>query len=307
MNRGSRETLDALAINPDIAQVLAEDPESFAPSSHRSRVMAELRRNWGAMAGIVMLCGIILVTLAAPLIAGHDPNAIGFFLNQSPSGSHWFGTDYLGRDLLARVMYGGRISLPAGLGVVVLSVGAGVPLGLVAGYVGKTLDDVIMRFMDILLSFPGIILAIGVIGILSAGLGSAIIAIGITSIPFYARFVRGSTLSLKEQDFIVAAHVAGTRHVNIIRRHILPNVLGPLLVLAASSFGYAILLTAGLSFLGLGTQPPTSDWGVLVSQGNANMFLAASEVIFPGLAIAVTVLSVNLIADGLTDAFDVRG
>jgi peptide/nickel transport system permease protein len=203
-------------------------------------------------------------------------------------------------------VYGGRISLPAALGVVLLGAGIGVPIGVVSGYVGRTFDDVVMRLMDILLSFPSIILAIGVIGILSPGLVAAIIAIGITGIPFYARFVRGSTLAVKEHDFIASARVAGTRDLHIIWRHILPNVLGPLVVIGASNFGYAILSIAALSFLGLGTQPPTSDWGVLVSQGRTYMFQAASEVLFPGIVIILAVLSVNLLADGLSDVLDVR-
>jgi peptide/nickel transport system permease protein len=205
------------------------------------------------------------------------------------------------------VVYGGRISFPAGLGVVVLAAGIGVPFGLLAGYIGRVVDDIFMRLMDMLLAFPGIVLAIGVIAILGVGLTSAIIAIGVTSIPYYARFVRASTLSAKEEDYITAARVVGSSHLRIIRRHVVPNVLGPLVVLGASNFGYAILATAALSYLGLGTQPPTSDWGVLMSQGYQHMFEAASEVIFPGLAIVLTVLGVNLLADGLTDAFSARG
>ena len=259
------------------------------------------------MAGTTTLLVLTVVSIFAPLIARYNPDIQNYFLlNASPSGSHWFGTDYVGRDMWARVLYGGRISLPAGLGVVLLGAGIGVPLGLLAGYIGGLSDDIFMRLMDILFAFPGIILAIFVIGILSPGLTSAVLAIGITAIPFFARFVRGSTLAMKEQDYVMAAMTLGTRHHTIIRRHILPNVLGPVTILCATTFGYAILATAALSYLGLGSAPPTSDWGTLVYQGYQHMFDAASEVIFPGLAIVGTVLAVNLIADALTDAFNPR-
>jgi peptide/nickel transport system permease protein len=290
-----------------IAELAAETSNGEEVFDESEGLLSRILRSGTAIAGLVILLVLVVVSLIAPLIARYNPDIINVLaLNQAPSGSHWFGTDYVGRDLWARVVYGGRISLPAGLGVVLLGAGIGVPIGLVSGYVGRLFDDIIMRVMDILLSFPSLILAIGVIGILSPGLTSAIIAIGITSIPFYARFVRGSTIAMKENDFILAAHVSGTRDLHIIRRHILPNVLGPLVILGASNFGYAILSTAALSFLGLGTQPPTSDWGVLVSQGRTYMFQQASEMLFPGVVIILTVLSVNLLADGLTDVLDTR-
>jgi ABC-type dipeptide/oligopeptide/nickel transport system permease subunit len=270
-------------------------------------MLGELLHDGGALAGMGILALLVILTLIAPLIARHDPDIIDVFaLNQGPSGAHWFGTDYLGRDLWARVLYGGRVSLPAGLGVVVIALGLGVPLGLAAGYVGGLLDDLFMRLMDILLAFPGIVLAVLVISILGPGLKSAIVAIGFTSIPFYARFARASTLATKEEVYVAAARAVGTPHRRIMGRHILPNISGPLIVLGATNFGYAVLVTAALSYLGLGTQPPTSDWGVLMSQGYDHMFLAASEVIFPGLAIVLTVLGANLLADGLTDAFNTR-
>jgi peptide/nickel transport system permease protein len=296
-----------MVINAERAEVAAEPTEDIGVKSARSRVLTELLHDGGALAGMGFLALLVVLTLIAPLIARHNPDIINVLaLNQGPSANHWFGTDYLGRDLWARVLYGGRVSLPAGLGVVLVASGVGVPLGLLAGYIGGLVDDVFMRLMDILLAFPGIVLAVGVIAILGAGLNSAILAIGITSIPFFARFARGSTLATKEEAYVAAAHVVGTPHRRIVRRHILPNVAGPLIVLGAATFGYAILATAALSYLGLGTQPPTSDWGVLMSQGYDHMFEAASEVIFPGLAIVLTVLGANLLADGLTDAFNAR-
>ena len=298
-----------MSIETTDADIVEAAHEHEAPTPQTNRVVLQLLRNVGFVTGMSMLVLLVALSLAAPLIARYDPNAQNYLpgmLNGSPSGAHWFGTDYVGRDLWARVLYGGRVSLPAGLGVVLVGAGIGVPLGLLAGYIGGLTDDVFMRFMDILFAFPGIILAIFVIGILSPGLTSAVLAIGITAIPFFARFVRGSTLAMREQDYVTAAITLGTRHAKIIRRHILPNVLGPVTILCATTFGYAILATAALSYLGLGSAPPTSDWGTLVYEGYQHMFDAASEVIFPGLAIVCTVLAMNLIADALTDAFNPR-
>jgi peptide/nickel transport system permease protein len=296
-----------MIVDAELAEQAAEPAEGAEAISARRRMLQELLHDGGALAGIGILSVLVVLTLIAPLIARHDPDIINVFaLNQGPSAAHWFGTDYVGRDLWARILYGGRVSLPAGLGVVVIALGLGVPLGLIAGYVGGLLDDLFMRLMDILLAFPGIVLAVVVISILGPGVRSAIIAIGFTSIPFYARFARASTLATKEEVYVEAAQVIGTPHRRIIGRHILPNISGPLIVLGATNFGYAILVTAALSFLGLGTQPPTSDWGVLMSQGYDHMFEAASEVIFPGLTIVLTVLGANLLADGLTDTFNTR-
>ena len=206
----------------------------------------------------------------------------------------------------SRVVYGGRISLPAGLGVVAIGFGAGVPLGLIAGFVGGLVDDIIMRVVDILLAFPGILLAIGVVAILGPGLTSAVIAVGIAIIPGFARLARGSTLRAREQDYVEAARSQGARTTHILLRHILPNIVDPLIVLATLSLGSAILATAALSFLGLGTQLPTSDWGTLLSQGYEHMFQSWSEVTFPGIAIIVSVLGINLLGDALSDAIDPR-
>ena len=294
-----------MEVDTSDAEIAYAGEQSHSTKRRPSRIRGQLLRNTGFVVGCTILSALVLLSLAAPLIARYNPNAINvLLLNQSSTGAHWFGTDYLGRDLWARVLYGGRVSLPAGLGVVLVGAGIGIPLGLLAGYIGGRTDDIFMRLMDILFAFPGIILALFVIGILSPGLTSAVLAIGITAIPFFARFIRGSTLAMKQQDYVTAAVTLGSRHGTIITRHILPNVLGPVTILCATTFGYAILATAALSYLGLGTAPPTSDWGTLIYEGYQHMFDAASEVIFPGLAIVLTVLSVNLIADALTDAFN---
>jgi peptide/nickel transport system permease protein len=227
-------------------------------------------------------------------------------LNQDPSHAHWFGTDYLGRDMWSRVLYGGRVSLPAGLGVILIAFGIGTPIGLIAGYVGGPLDDFLMRLIDLLLCFPFIILAIGIVAILGPSLQSAVIAVGVGSIPGFARIGRGSTLAVRERDYVLSARALGAGHGHLLFRHVLPNVVDPLIVLATINLGFAILATAALSFLGLGTQLPTSDWGTLLSLGYEHMFQSWSEVTFPGLAIAVSVLGINLLGDGLGDALNPR-
>jgi len=256
---------------------------------------------------MVLLGTIILVALLTPLIASGNPDAVNVFaLNQDPSGSHWFGTDYLGRDLWTRVLYGARISLTAGLGVIVIAFGGGTPLGLIAGYVGGILDDFIMRLVDLLLCFPFIILTIGIVAILGASLQSAVIAVGIATIPGFARIARGSTLAARERDFVLSARALGGNHRHVLFRHVLPNIIDPLIVLATINLGFAILATAALSFLGLGTQLPSSDWGTMLSLGYEHMFQSWSEVTFPGLAIAISVLGINLLGDGLGDALNPR-
>lgn len=256
---------------------------------------------------MVLFGTIIAVSLLAPLIVRGNPDAIDVFaLNQDPSSHHWFGTDYLGRDVLTRVIYGGRSSLAAGLGVILIAFGIGTPLGLVAGYVGGIIDDFFMRLIDLLLCFPFIILTIGIVAILGASLQSAVIAVGIATIPGFARIARGSTLAARERDFVLSARALGSNHLHILFRHVLPNVVDPLIVLATINLGFAILATAALSFLGLGTQLPSSDWGTMLSLGYEHMFQSWSEVTFPGLAIAVAVLGINLLGDGLGDALNPR-
>jgi peptide/nickel transport system permease protein len=294
-----------LAVEPDDVERLQPEVADAPQAPQGSGRLKSVLTNPGVILGGGILLILAAMSIAAPLVAHYNPDIIQLASpNQAPSGTYWFGTDDLARDLFSRVVFGGRVSLLAGLGVVVIGVCFGVPFGLIAGYFSGLTDDVFMRFMDIVLAFPGIILAILVVGILSPGLTSAVIAIGITTIPFFARFARGSTLSIREQDFVVAARVVGTRDTRVIRRHILPNILGPLVVLAATTFGYAILATAALSYLGLGSQPPTSDWGSLMKEGYDNMFQGAHEVIFPGLAILITVMGVNILADGLGSALN---
>jgi len=288
--------------------------ESFAGqilSEHRStfmrQIMQRLLSDPSAIVGAALIALMIVVALLAPLIARYPPNSFDFgALNQGSSAAHWLGTDYLGRDMWSRVIYGGRTSLPAGLGVVAIALGVGGPLGLIAGYVGHLVDDVIMRFMDCLLAFPGILLAIGIVAILGPSLTSSVIAVGVALIPGFARIARGSTLRTRELEYVEASRAEGAGGAHILIRHILPNIIDPLIVLATLNLGSAILATAALSFLGLGTQLPTSDWGTLLSNGYEHMFQSWQEVTFPGLAIIISVLGVNLLGDALGNAIDPR-
>jgi peptide/nickel transport system permease protein len=274
-------------------------------------VLRRLVRNLSAIVGFVLLGFMALVSLAAPLLAHYDPNAIPTafsisVLNQLPSGTHPLGTDYLGRDLLSRVLYGGRASLPAGLGVVAIAFSIGVPVGTLSGYLGGFVDDLIMRAMDVLLAFPGIILAVGIVTILGPSLTFTVIAVGIASIPSYARVARGPALQARENDYVAASRAQGARNLRIVFRHIVPNIVDPLIVVATLSLGGAMLATAALSFIGLGPQPPASNWGTLLSSGYEHMFQSWAEVVFPGLAIVISVMGINLLGDGLTDSLNAR-
>ncbi|MDQ2828215.1 MAG: ABC transporter permease [Chloroflexota bacterium] len=271
-------------------------------------VLLRLLRDPRAMSGLALLLLIAALTLLAPLIARYDPNSYHDFLviDQLPSGSHWFGTDYLGRDLWSRVLYGGRISLPLGLGVVTIEAGIGVPLGLVTGYIGGLLDDILMRLVDIELALPGLLLPLGVIAMLGPGVASTVVALGVAGIPLYARLARASTRQIRERDYITAARAIGHSNTHIVWRQVLPNILDPLIVQVTLSLGSAIVAASALSYLGVGTQPPTADWGALLNTGAEHMFEAWSEVVFPGLAISLAVLGINLCGDGLTDALNPR-
>jgi len=262
-------------------------------------------RNRLAVAGLVVFALLVLSALLAPQLAPHDPNRQDWKIRlQPPSADHPFGTDEFGRDLLSRALYGGRVSLVAGVVPVVLGAGAGTLIGLVAGYMGGWWDQALMRLLDVLLAFPMIFLALAIVGTLGPGLLNAMLAVAVVSLPGYARLVRGQVLALRERDYVVAARAAGATHGRILLRHLLPNILSPLLVQATLSVGSAILTTASLSFLGLGTQPPTSDWGEMLASGRQYLPEAWWLAVFPGLFVMLAVLSVNLVGDGLRDYFD---
>jgi peptide/nickel transport system permease protein len=265
------------------------------------------RRSPLTVAGLAIVALLALTALFAPLLAPADP------LKQTlsnrlkpPSAEHWMGTDQLGRDILSRMIYGARISLLIGLVVVGLAAAVGILVGLVAGYTGGWLDEWLMRLTDVFFAFPALILAMAISGALGPSLTNAMIAIAIVSWPVYARLVRGQVLSLRELEYVDAARSLGASSMRIMWQHILPNSLPPLLVQISFDMGAAILAAAGLSFIGFGTQPPTPEWGVMVSDGRNYIATHAWLSLYPGLAILLTVAAFNLIGDGLRDALDPR-
>jgi peptide/nickel transport system permease protein len=265
------------------------------------------RRHRTAMAGLVLLVGLFALAVAAPLLTSHNPERQKLSEALRPlSPAHPLGTDPLGRDMLARLLYGGRLSLLIGFLAVGLGVVVGVPLGAVSGFRGGLTDLVIQRLADILLSFPGFLLALSLVAILGVGLQNVIISVGISAVPSFIRLVRGSVLSIREQPYVEAAHAIGQRRVAIIFRHVLPNAMAPVIVQATLSLGFAILVAAGLGFLGLGVQAPTPEWGTMLGEGRQYIFRAPGLTMYPGLVIFLAVLGFNLFGDGLRDALDPR-
>ncbi|HEY9898864.1 MAG TPA: nickel transporter permease [Pantanalinema sp.] len=264
-------------------------------------------RNRSALAGGTIVLVFIAVALLAPWLSPHDPLAQDLAQRlKPPSTTHWLGTDDLGRDLLSRLLAGAGFSLQVGLLSVAIALGLGVPIGLVAGYAGKWLDEALMRLMDMLMAFPGILLAILIVAVLGPSLTNAMLAIGLVNVPTYARLVRAATLGIKGQEYVEAARGAGASDAFILRRHVLPNCMTPILVQATLGIAGAILETAGLSFLGLGAQPPQPEWGTMLNQARAFIRSAPWTVAFPGLAIMAVVLGFNLLGDGLRDLLDPR-
>lgn len=269
--------------------------------------LATFRRQKLGVVGAAMLSLTVLAAIAAPLIAPYDPNQIDpIGVLKAPSASHWLGTDSLGRDVLSRILYGARISLYSGLLVVSISMVCGTIIGLVAGYAGGFIDGALMRTMDALLAFPGLVFALAVTAALGPSLTNAMIAIAILSFPGAARVVRGETLSLRERDFVTAGRVLGASPGRILFRHILPNALAPMIVIASLRVGGAILIETGLSFLGLGVQPPQASWGSMVNEGSRFLERAPWISITSGGAIFLTVLGANLVGDAVRDTLDPR-
>ncbi|HAX62077.1 MAG TPA: peptide ABC transporter permease [Elusimicrobia bacterium] len=267
----------------------------------------KLLKNKLAKIGILIIVALILTAIFSPLISTHNPIE-GNILErlQSPSKNHFLGTDEMGRDVFSRMVYGTRISISIGIIAVGISVIAGTFLGLISGYFGGKIDTVIMRFVDIMLCFPTFFLILMVIAFLEPNIYNVMIVIGLTSWTGLARLVRGETLSVKERDFIIAAKGLGLKKRRIIFVHILPNVIAPVIVASILGVGAAILTESGLSFLGLGVQPPTPSWGNILTSGKDYIHIAWWLSIFPGLAILLTVLSWNLLGEGLRDVFDPR-
>lgn len=268
-------------------------------------VMRHLRRNRAAMVGLVVLVAFLFCAILAPLLAPHDPTDTNFARAlEKPSSEHILGTDELGRDVFSRILFGSRISLAIGLISVSIGLVIGVPLGAISGFYGGKFDLFMQRIIDILISFPGILLAIVVVTILGVGVENVMLAVGIASIPIYTRLVRGSVLTVKEEGYVAAARALGIGNGRIIVRHILPNCLGPIIVQSTFQVATAILWAAGLGFLGLGAQPPSPEWGAMLSKGREYIRVAHHLTTYPGLAILFMVLGFNLLGDGLRDALD---
>lgn len=275
------------------------------PDSPNRLALRRLGRKPAAMIALAVLIVLVLLAAGAQLAAPYDPLAMGTGpgLN-APEPAHLFGTDLFGRDILSRVIYGGRISLAVAFAAVLLSSLIGVTLGLAAGYYGRWPDMIIMRAMDMLLAFPGIFLALVIVALLGPGLNNAVLAVGISAIPTYTRTVRGCVLSAKENLYVDAARAVGVPDFRIMLHHILPNVFAPVIILMTLGVAWAILNICALSFLGLGSQPPTPEWGTMLFEGRGFLREAWWATTFPGLAIMVTVMAVNRLGDGLRDALD---
>jgi peptide/nickel transport system permease protein len=268
-----------------------------------------LKRSANARVGMAIMLVFVLLGILMPVVSPYNARIDGDLVNRlkAPSAEHLFGTDDQGRDLFRRVLHGANISLRVGIAAVALSLILGSLIGLVAGFFGGLTDSVSMRAMDIMLSFPATLLAIGIVATRGPGLDNTMLAIGVVNIPRYARLARATTLSIKEQDYVMAAHAIGVRSNRIISRHILPNSLSPIIVQSTLSIATAIIEAAALGFLGLGAQPPTPEWGAMLSDGYKYLTVGAWWVLlFPGLAIMLTVLGFNLLGDGLRDALDPR-
>ena len=282
-------------------------PPALLARAWRSKAAGRFRRNRAAMVGLVLVAVLIVVALFAPWLSPIEPERQNLRIRlEPPSLAHPFGTDEFGRSLLARVIHGARISLLTGLVPVAVAGTIGTTIGLLAGFYRGRVDSVLMRAMDVLLAFPSLLLALAVVGALGPGLRNAVIAVALVGIPQYARIARSVVLATREEEYVQAARALGARDGRLLRRHVLPSTMGPLIVQATLGIGFAILSMAGLSFLGLGVQPPTADWGEMLARGRRYLPDAGWLLVFPGVAISLTVLAFNLLGDGLRDALDPR-
>lgn len=267
----------------------------------------QLSRSPLAVAGLVIIVGVLLVMALAPVISPYDPNALDLRSRLAPPGpEHWLGTDQVGRDLLSRIIWGSRVSVTVGLAIVFFSMSIGTVVGAFSGLVGGRIDTAIMRLMDVLLSFPSFVMAMALAAALGPDLINAMMAIAVVRIPFYVRLARGQALSLRERPYVKAAVTFGASRLQIVRRHVVPNALAPIIVQSTLDIGGAILTAAALSFIGLGAQQPTAEWGAMVSSGRDFLLDQWWYPTFPGLAILVTAIGFNLLGDGLRDIFDPR-
>jgi len=294
-------------MNAPVLAVESLSTVAAATQSGRAHFLRRLMRRPVAMAGLCVVAIFVIVAIAAPLIAPYDPIATSFSaVRKAPSAAHWFGTDEIGRDVLSRVIYGARASLLAGVVSVLISLSIGIPAGLLAGYAGGIVDLLISRITDALLACPFLILAIALAAFLGPSLTNAMIAIGISATPVFVRLTRGTTLAIKSEDFVLAARAIGNSPVRVALRHVLPNIVPPLLVQATLAIAAAVIAEASLSFLGLGQQPPQPSWGSMLNVAKDYIDNAPWMAIWPGLSIFLLVLSFNVVGDGLRDVLDPR-
>lgn len=295
--------------SPDLDKGRKAAPLTDSPAR---MVLRRLMRNKLAIVGMVIIGFMVFVAVFAPVLAKQPPNENGIFktyLRETklpPSPEHPMGTDDLGRDMLSLIIYGSRISIRIGFFSVGFAIFIGVILGAVSGYFGGAIDNIIMRLMDIMLAFPSILLALVVVAVIGPGLLNAMIAVGIVSIPTYARITRASVIAESSNEYIQASKALGANAFRLLVLHVLPNALSPIIVAASLGIATAILDAAGLGFLGLGAQPPTPEWGLLLSRNKSHIFTSPWMVIFPGVSIMFLVLGFNLLGDGLRDALDPR-
>jgi peptide/nickel transport system permease protein len=282
--------------------------DGLIPLRKRKPAWLRLLQRRLAVLAIAIVLGIVILAILAPILPLRDPDAITSANRLLPPGSpdHLFGTDELGRDLVSRMIWGARVSLLAGFGAAFLSLVVGATIGLIAGFGRGWIDSLLMRITDVVLAFPAILLAIGVVASLGSGLTNAMIAVAIAGFPLYARVVRGSVLSVRDLDYVEAARSIGTRNLDIMLRHILPNILAPIIVAVSLDVGLKIVVTSSLSFLGLGAQPPTADWGNMIASGRNYIRNASHLVVLPGIAIFLIALCLNIIGDQLRDILDPR-
>lgn len=300
-------TTDNKILNED---VLHEEPEiEFKRISMTSEIWRDFKKNKGSVVGLILLILILIVTIVSGFIFDYETQVVGMDISnamQHPSISHPFGTDQYGRDIAIRILYGARYSLSIGFVAVILSVIIGSSLGIVAGYYGGILESVIMRIMDIINPIPSLLLAIIISSAFGQGILVLMIAIGVVSVPQFARIARAAVMTVRDQEYIEAARASGAKEYQIIISHIVPNSLSPIIVQGTNRVAAAIITASSLSFLGLGVPTPIPEWGSMLSEGRLYIRDYSYMTLFPGLAIALTVLSINLIGDGLRDAMDPR-
>ena len=277
---------------------------SRAPS-WRIKALAFASDNKLFVFGVLLLLLIILAAVFAPWLAPYEPNKIVFSQKLlAPNWAHWMGTDEFGRDILSRVLYGARTSLIIGVSVTLIAMLIGIPIGLVSGYFGGRVDTLLMRFSDVFLAFPPLLLPIAITAALGSGLANAMLALAVSWFPWYARIMRGAVVRVRSETYIHAARSMGVSHCRILLRHVLPNATTPVIVQGSMDFGYTILAAASLSFIGLGAKPPMIEWGLMAAASRSQLLENPWTVLFPGVAIFVLVLAVNLVGDGLRDVLD---